>query len=375
MKRKWFRVSTAVLAICLFLIVGREVRADFRYDAASGALQYEKDGAVDAGFNGFARYKGTWYYLSKGTSANRITGVVQNKKNGRAYYVRNGKVDWKVTGIARSAALRRWYFVRRGKVDETYTGLAKSITNGRWYYVKNGMLKWNYSGAALYRGKAYYVSNGKLQKGKVRGKKNIYLTFDDGPGPYTNKLLKILKKYNAKATFFVTDQFPKYRSCIRREIQGGHAVGVHTYTHNFANIYSSDAAFWNDHEKMQKLIKKYTGSRTNLMRFAGGSSNTISRKYSSGIMSRLTKQAGERRLAYFDWSGDSGDAGGANTSAQVAANIIRAMKNNNSVILCHDIKGYTVGAMEQVLKWGTENGYRFMPLTASAPKAHHSVAN
>ena len=69
------------------------------------------------------------------------------------------------------------------------------------------------------------------------GNKIIYLTFDDGPGYYTNKILKTLDKYNVKATFFVTHQFPSYASLIKTEYEKGHSIGVHTYTHNYKTIY------------------------------------------------------------------------------------------------------------------------------------------
>ena len=93
--------------------------------------------------------------------------------------------------------------------------------------------------------------------------KILYLTFDDGPGPYTKKILNTLAKYNVKATFFVTNQAPGYVSLIKDEYQQGHTVAVHTYTHNY-NIYKSVDAYVNDFNKMNNVIEKYTGHKSNL---------------------------------------------------------------------------------------------------------------
>ena len=206
--------------------------------------------------------------------------------------------------------------------------------------------------------------------------KVIYLTFDDGPGPYTDRLLDILDQYGVKATFFVTNEYPSYQYCIAKEAERGHRVAIHTYSHDYASIYASDEAFWEDYEKMQAVIEQQTGSRASLMRFPGGSSNMVSAKYNEGIMSRLTQQAGERGYTYVDWNVSSGDAGETKDSEQIAANIIAGIqKYDVSVVLCHDIHEYTVDAMEEVLKYATENGYTFAPLSESSFTAHHSVHN
>ena len=120
--------------------------------------------------------------------------------------------------------------------------------------------------------------------------KIIYLTFDDGPGMYTKRILDVLEEYNVKATFFVTNQFPKYEYLIKNEYEMGHVIGVHTYSHNYKKIYSSFENYIDDVNKMNEIIKKYTGNFSNILRFPGGSSNTISRKYKKGIMTELTRE-------------------------------------------------------------------------------------
>ena len=195
----------------------------------------------------------------------------------------------------------------------------------------------------------------------------IFLTFDDGPGKYTDELLDILADHDVKATFFVTAQFKKYLDCIAREAEEGHAVAVHTYSHDFADVYESDEAYWEDFEKMNDIVEEQTGERADIFRFPGGASNRVSARYSEGIMTRLTEQAPERGLDYFDWNVSSGDAGGTTESDQVCENMKNGVKKHDiSVILCHDIKGYTVDCMDEFTGLGTGEGLHLY----AAPKGH-----
>ncbi|MBR2309318.1 MAG: polysaccharide deacetylase family protein [Oscillospiraceae bacterium] len=207
----------------------------------------------------------------------------------------------------------------------------------------------------------------------TQGDKFIYLTFDDGPGAHTDRLLDILAKYNVQATFFVVNT--KYIGTISRTAAEGHTVAIHTTTHKFKEIYASEDAFFADLYKMQEIIKKHTGKIANLMRFPGGSSNTVSSS-NKGIMTRLTKLVEEKGFVYFDWNVDSMDAGGAKTAKKVYQNVIKGVSGKtNSVVLMHDIKSYTVDAIEKIIVWGLENGYTFLPLSESSPTCHHRVNN
>ncbi len=203
--------------------------------------------------------------------------------------------------------------------------------------------------------------------------KVIYLTFDDGPSAHTPKLLKILKKYNVKATFFVTNT--GYAHLIGDIVADGHAVGMHSTNHNYKKIYASEEAFFEDNAKMQSIIEKYSGVKSTLLRFPGGSSNTVS-NFNPGIMSRLTKSVQDMGFQYFDWNVDSNDAGGAKTAKKVYENVINGVQNRGvSIVLQHDTKGYSVDAVEKIIQWGLENGYTFLPLKSSSPTAHHGVNN
>ena len=205
------------------------------------------------------------------------------------------------------------------------------------------------------------------------GEKVVYLTFDDGPGKHTKRLLDVLDKYNVKATFFVVHT--GYSDVLSDIASRGHAIGIHSYTHKFKEIYASEEAYFNDLEKLKQEILDKTGVSTTLVRFPGGSSNTVSR-FNSGIMTRLAALLAEKGYQYFDWNVDSNDAGGASTANEVYRNVITGLsKRNVSIVLQHDIKGFSVDAVEKIIQWGLENGYTFKALTPSSPTAHHTIRN
>ena len=201
----------------------------------------------------------------------------------------------------------------------------------------------------------------------------IYLTFDDGPGDYTNELLDTLAQYHVKATFFVTGNGDD--ALIEREYRDGHAVGLHTLSHNYAYIYSSVDNFFADLYAVQERVKNVTGQTSMLMRFPGGSSNTVSRRYKRGIMSELTRMVEERGFTYFDWNVLSGDAGETTDTGEVVWRVTSALKDGDNVILQHDIKDFSVAAVGEIIKYGKENGYKFDKLSSSSFAAHHGVNN
>lgn len=203
----------------------------------------------------------------------------------------------------------------------------------------------------------------------------IYLTFDDGPRDgTTDKILDILKEKNVKATFFVTgfgnDEL------IKRIVNEGHSIGIHTASHRYDIIYASVDNYFNDLEQVKKRIYDLTGFNTNIIRFPGGSSNTISRKYSEGIMSALTKEVLKRGYQYYDWNIESGDSSFA-TSADKLYNSVtsRLKKDKYNVILMHDVKTYTRDALSSIIDYAYNNGYSFDIIDSSDMLVRQKVNN
>lgn len=201
----------------------------------------------------------------------------------------------------------------------------------------------------------------------------IYLTFDDGPGDTTPRLLDILAKYKAKATFFVTCKGSD--DVIKRAYNEGHAIGLHTCSHNYS-IYSSVDTYYDDLNQVENRVYNITGIHSKLIRFPGGSSNTVSRKYSSGIMSTLVSDVQNRGYQYYDWNISSGDAGATTDPNVIASNVENGVgPEKTNIVLMHDIHSYSVDAVEPILQWGQANGYRFEALNENVKPAHHGVNN
>ena len=206
--------------------------------------------------------------------------------------------------------------------------------------------------------------------------KIVYLSFDDGPGPYTQQLLDILDKYNVKVTFFVTNQTASCKDMIGEAYRRGHTIAMHSYSHRFQDIYASETAYFNDLNKISALCEAQTGVKPTIVRFPGGTANGVSKKYCAGIMTALTKSLPAKGYYYCDWNIDSKDAVGANTKEEVYNNVITGLqKHDVSYVLQHDIFKVSVEAVEDIILWGLENGYTFLPLTEESPMIHHSPNN
>ncbi len=205
--------------------------------------------------------------------------------------------------------------------------------------------------------------------------KTIYLTFDDGPGPYTEQLLDILAAYDVKVTFFVTCLNPEYEDMVGRAYREGHTIAVHSATHNYYLIYASEDRYLQDFNEAEEMIYRQTGEYSRMFRFPGGSSNTVS-NFNPGIMTRLSGTMNDMGYQYYDWHVDSGDAGGTNTTPGVVANVTSGCaERRTSIVLQHDVKDYSVAAVEQIIQWGLRNGYTFRALQLDSPTAHHRIAN
>lgn len=237
------------------------------------------------------------------------------------------------------------------------------------YYIEYSVKDAKNNSTTVKRTVIIYDKNAVKDANKI-----VYLTFDDGPCVHTKKLLDILDEYNVKVTFFVTNQFSNYTYLIKEEYDRGHSIGLHTSSHNFKNIYSSENAYFNDLNSINNIVYKYINKYSDLIRFPGGSSNTVS-GFNKGIMTRLVKSVTEKGYAYFDWNVESKDTSTTNSNT-IANNVISGIKNKKvSVVLQHDIKPASIEATKQIIEYGLANGYTFLPLNHDSPSAHHGINN
>lgn len=209
--------------------------------------------------------------------------------------------------------------------------------------------------------------------------KVCYLTFDDGPTANTLKILKILEKYDVKATFFVIDTAQTKIEYVKQIHAAGHTVGLHSNSHNYAHIYKSTTNYFNDLKKISNTVKKYTGVESKVIRFPGGGSNTVSRNYKKGIMSTLAVQVTKKGYTYFDWNLDSEDASAVTVSrTKIVNNVLNGAKGKSSIcVLMHDAasKTTTVEALPAIIEGLKKQGYTFEPLTKDCYGYHHAINN
>lgn len=355
-----------------------------------GSFTFPKDVYVEEGFEASDNYDG-----------NLTDQVIRTEKDGWVTYIvsdssgNTTKILRKIhydDPIAPTLELKgdKMLFLKKGQKfvepgfqasDNCDGDLTSAVAvSGSVDTAQPGIYTLSYSVEDAYHNRAEAVRKVVIQDTQVPELPNsavggvVYLTFDDGPSIYTPKLLDVLAKYNVKATFFVVNT--PYISYVKRIAEEGHTVALHTATHVFSQVYASDEAYFQDLDTISQIVEQQTGQKSMLLRFPGGSSNTISRAYSKGIMTRLCQEVQARGYHYFDWNVDSMDAGGASSSEAVFRNVVNGIsRNKSSVVLQHDLKGFSVNAVERIIQWGLSNGYQFLPLNESAPGCHHGINN
>lgn len=181
--------------------------------------------------------------------------------------------------------------------------------------------------------------------------KCIALTFDDGPGPYTAKLLDTLRRHRTKVTFFLIGQHvEKYGKVVRRMAREGHEIGNHTYTHPHLTSLPVDE-IRDEISHTQDLIHHATGKEPTLLRPPYGDTDD-----------QVTSVAAELGLSQILWNGSSHDWELRNTRA-VTAKVLGLAKRDR-VILMHDIWPETVKAVPQILNTLEKRGYHVVPVTS-----------
>ena len=223
------------------------------------------------------------------------------------------------------------------------------------------------------------ASNGDTS---TEAKHVCYLTFDDGPSKtVTPRILETLDKYNVKATFFVVGT--AYLDNLKLINDAGHSIGLHSDTHEWS-IYKNADAYFDDLQTLSDKVYDKIGVRSKLIRFPGGSSNTKSKKYSAGIMTKLTKMVTDKGYIYVDWNVSSGDADKNNVSKDtIVNNVLKgAVKKNgepykNICVLMHDLgtKSTTADALPEIIEGLRALGYTFEGLNENSPIFHHKVNN
>lgn len=192
----------------------------------------------------------------------------------------------------------------------------------------------------------------------VREENTVYLTFDDGPSSNTYSILSYLRKANVKATFFVVpNRSEECAATLRAIAADGHAIGVHSATHEYEKIYASVETFLDDFYEAWDIIRDATGISTEIFRFPGGSNNDYNVDTREAIIAEMSR----RGFRFYDWNVDSYDVAGA-TWTQMYNSIPEEVKGNaRSIVLMHDAasRQNTVLVLEDIIKVLLDEGYKF----------------
>ena len=193
----------------------------------------------------------------------------------------------------------------------------------------------------------------------VTDQKIAYLTFDDGPSQTTLKILDLLDQYDIKATFFVIYKDDDSSKSIYNEIvERGHTIGLHSYSHDYKEIYDSVDAYLDDFYKLYNHIYEVTGVKSNIFRFPGGSING----YNMSIYKEIIAEMLRRGFVFYDWNVSTADAEAGTTKETIVRNVkIGAENRQRLILLMHDNsnKKFTYDTLPTIIDYLHEQDFVF----------------
>ncbi len=185
--------------------------------------------------------------------------------------------------------------------------------------------------------------------------KVLYVTIDDTPTEYTEKLLEILDRYNVQATFFMNadpDMAHKYRMIYER----GHMLALHGYRH--ATSYADGSAFLDNMEKCRAFIMETTGCLSsdidNVLRFPTGSKGQ--KRYRE-----ILEYIQNHDYTAFDWTTEFHDY--YYHTAEGCLNYYKEFLRGDRAVMLFHTREWSIEALPDALDYAIEQGYTFAPIT------------
>ena len=211
--------------------------------------------------------------------------------------------------------------------------------------------------------------------GSAQPEKWVCLTFDDGPSRTTPAVLAALDAAGVHGTFFVvaTGYNEKYLPLLTQAAAAGHQIALHSASHEYSDIYGSSDAYWEDIALLKERIAPYVDVESiRYLRFPGGSTNPVSRRYGGkGLMKQLKAEVEQKGLQWVDWNVCAEDAVGGHPSADtIYRNVVRETgQQTNCIVLMHDSSSThtTAEALPDIIQWYTDNGYTFLTVAEALP--------
>ena len=194
-----------------------------------------------------------------------------------------------------------------------------------------------------------------------------YLTFNGGPSERTDELLALLAERNVQATFFVSGNVmddPQYDTRLRAIVEGGHTLGMGSWSNDYSAVYSSVESYLADMYALYTYIDSTTGAKPSVFRFIGGSINS----YDAGLYHELIAEMIRRGFVPYDWNlSADGGAGGTQLSAdELVLRVNDALIGlDRAILLLHDdaSRTTTLEAMPDIIECLQQHGFSLAPLT------------
>lgn len=260
------------------------------------------------------------------------------------------KISWKAVSGAASYRIYRKTEEGDWKLIKTTTSTSYTDTEGRsgvtYYYAVRAYELKDAKGAAGVRGDGKKIVYSKVDPKKPM----IALTFDDGPSGYTEEILDVLEKYDARATFFVVgERVNSYKSTIKRAYNMGCEIGSHTWSHPLLSDCSV-STIKSEIERTDKAVEAITGEKPALLRPPYG-----------GVDSTVSKYAGKPLI---NWSVDTRD-----WETQSSSSTYYSIMNDSydgAIILMHDIYYATKEGAIQAIPKLVSKGYQLVTVSELA---------
>ena len=319
--------------------------------AVSGEMQEapKKKGNKE---KGWYRYQGKKYYIAQD---GRLAKGWRKIGKSRYYFKKNGVMaseEWrKIKG-------KYYYFGRQGRMRKGWLTLA----DGKKYYLNAKGER--VTGDHFIKEKGYHFNEKGVYQPKVKVRVNpkkpmVALTFDDGPGPYTERLLKCLKENDAVATFFlVGSSVERYQSTVKKAYQMGCEIGNHSWNH--PQLTQLDGA----------ALAAQIGNTNRVIKSACGHEPTLLRPPYGAYNSTVGAAAG---MPLILWDVDTLDWKTRNVQSTVTSVMTDA--KDGSIVLMHDIHLPTVEAVERIIPMLKQKGYQLVTVSELAKYKKEKLAD
>lgn len=192
----------------------------------------------------------------------------------------------------------------------------------------------------------------------------VALTFDDGPNPATTpKVLDILQRRGAKATFFVLgSNAGRNKQILARAVAEGHEIGSHTWSHsNLTKL--SQAALRSEIDRTSAVIQEATGHRPSVLRPPYGATN-------AHMIDMIASQYGMPSIL---WDVDTQDW--KHPGVDVVVQRVLSKTKSGSIILLHDIHSSTVDAVDRVVAGLQARGFTLVTVSELIDMGKRAAAN